>query len=169
VQVYPVLGDFLIRNMVKLPGFLVIFFLLTNPSDDSCTSSQHQPNPHKDAETVYFPSLTLVWEVTVQIISYFHMSNMKKNVLKAGSSCVIYVYIIWEIQISDDNQGNISAICLFISKQYRSLLMRNTCTVELCYNDIGLCDTSSIASNIPWYQLIPHKARVFLPRLIRHT
>jgi hypothetical protein len=39
-------------------------------------------------------------------------------------------------------------------------------TVELCYNDIGLCDTSSIASNIPWYQLTPHKARVFLPCLI---
>jgi hypothetical protein len=42
-------------------------------------------------------------------------------------------------------------------------------TVEICYNDIGLCDTSSIASNIPWYQLIPHKARVFLPCLIRLT
>ena len=29
-------------------------------------------------------------------------------------------------------------------------------TVELGYNDIGLCDTSSIASDILWYQLIPH-------------
>jgi hypothetical protein len=28
--------------------------------------------------------------------------------------------------------------------------------VELGYNDIGLYDTSSIASDILWYQLIPH-------------
>jgi hypothetical protein len=28
--------------------------------------------------------------------------------------------------------------------------------VELGYNDIGLYDTSSIASEILWYQLIPH-------------
>jgi hypothetical protein len=29
-------------------------------------------------------------------------------------------------------------------------------TVEPGYNDIGLCDTSSITSYILWYQLIPH-------------
>jgi hypothetical protein len=29
-------------------------------------------------------------------------------------------------------------------------------TVEPGYNDIGLCDTSSIASDILWYQLIRH-------------
>jgi hypothetical protein len=29
-------------------------------------------------------------------------------------------------------------------------------TVELGYNDIGLCDTSSVTSDILWYQLIPH-------------
>jgi hypothetical protein len=29
-------------------------------------------------------------------------------------------------------------------------------TVEPAYNDIGLYDTSSIASDILWYQLIPH-------------
>jgi len=29
-------------------------------------------------------------------------------------------------------------------------------TVEPGYNDIGLCDTSSIPSDILWYQLIPH-------------
>jgi hypothetical protein len=29
-------------------------------------------------------------------------------------------------------------------------------TVEPGDNDIGLCDTSSIASDILWYQLIPH-------------
>jgi len=28
-------------------------------------------------------------------------------------------------------------------------------TVEPGYNDIGLCDTSSITSDILWYQLIP--------------
>jgi hypothetical protein len=28
--------------------------------------------------------------------------------------------------------------------------------VEPGYNDIGLCDTLSIASDILWYQLIPH-------------
>jgi len=29
-------------------------------------------------------------------------------------------------------------------------------TVEPGYNDIGLCDTSSIPSDILWYELIPH-------------
>jgi hypothetical protein len=29
-------------------------------------------------------------------------------------------------------------------------------TVEPGYNDIGLYDTSSTASDILWYQLIPH-------------
>jgi hypothetical protein len=29
-------------------------------------------------------------------------------------------------------------------------------TVEPVYNDIGLYDTSSITSDILWYQLIPH-------------
>jgi hypothetical protein len=29
-------------------------------------------------------------------------------------------------------------------------------TVEPVYNDIGLCDTSCIVSDILWYQLIPH-------------
>jgi hypothetical protein len=29
-------------------------------------------------------------------------------------------------------------------------------TVEPGYNDIGLYDTSSITSDILWYQLIPH-------------
>jgi len=44
-----------------------------------------------------------------------------------------------------------------------------TYTVELGYIDLDLCDTSSIASYILWYQLVPHKARVFLPWLARHT
>jgi len=29
-------------------------------------------------------------------------------------------------------------------------------TVEPCYNDVGLCETSPMASDILWYQLIPH-------------
>ena len=29
-------------------------------------------------------------------------------------------------------------------------------TVERGYNDVGLYDTSSITSDILWYQLIPH-------------
>jgi len=42
-------------------------------------------------------------------------------------------------------------------------------TVELAYNDLGLCDTSAITLYIPWYQLIARKARVSLPCLVRHT
>ena len=41
--------------------------------------------------------------------------------------------------------------------------------VELRYKDLGLWDTSAITLHILWYQLIPHKARVFLPCLVRHT
>jgi hypothetical protein len=29
-------------------------------------------------------------------------------------------------------------------------------TVEPGHNDIGLCDVSSVASDIVWYRLIPH-------------
>jgi hypothetical protein len=39
-------------------------------------------------------------------------------------------------------------------------------TVKLGYSNIGFCDTLSIASNIQWYELIPHKATVFIPCLL---
>jgi hypothetical protein len=42
-------------------------------------------------------------------------------------------------------------------------------TVKLGYSNIGVCDTLSIASNIQWYELIPHKATVFIPCLVRHA
>jgi len=45
----------------------------------------------------------------------------------------------------------------------------NTNATELGYNDIGLCDTSSITLYILWYQLIPQTTRFFLSRLVRHT
>jgi hypothetical protein len=48
-----------------------------------------------------------------------------------------------------------------------NLLVPNT--VELGYNNISYCDTSPIASNTQWYELIPHKATVFIPCLVRHS
>jgi hypothetical protein len=39
-------------------------------------------------------------------------------------------------------------------KELKSAVDRNT--VELTHNDIGLYDTSSIASDILWYRLTPH-------------
>jgi hypothetical protein len=42
-------------------------------------------------------------------------------------------------------------------------------TVELSYNDLGLCDTSVITLYIHRHQLISHNARVVLPCLVRHT
>jgi hypothetical protein len=36
------------------------------------------------------------------------------------------------------------------------MVYRNEETENPGYNDIGLYDTSSIASDILWYQLIPH-------------
>jgi len=43
--------------------------------------------------------------------------------------------------------------------------------VELGYNDIGLCDTSIIASDVLWYQLIPHffKKKLYNPQLEQHS
>jgi hypothetical protein len=37
-----------------------------------------------------------------------------------------------------------------------SLVLTFNNTIEPGYNDIGLCHTSFIASDILWYQLIPH-------------
>ena len=42
--------------------------------------------------------------------------------------------------------------CAFKNKHFTPW---NTYTVEPGYNDTGLCDTASIASDILWYQLIP--------------
>jgi len=39
---------------------------------------------------------------------------------------------------------------------YRYLPRLELNTVESSYNDIGLCDISSVASDILCYQLIPH-------------
>jgi hypothetical protein len=44
---------------------------------------------------------------------------------------------------------------LYISKEYH-LVQSFAVTVEPGYNDIGPYNTSLIASNILWYQLIPH-------------
>ena len=35
--------------------------------------------------------------------------------------------------------------------------IRVKCKVELCYNDVGLCGISFIASDILWHQLIPYQ------------
>ena len=40
---------------------------------------------------------------------------------------------------------------------------------ELGYKDLGFFDTSSITLITQWYQLISHKACVFLTCLVRHT
>jgi hypothetical protein len=42
-------------------------------------------------------------------------------------------------------------------------------TAEPGYSVLGLCDISSITLHILWYQLIPHKAGVFLPCLVCQT
>jgi hypothetical protein len=42
-------------------------------------------------------------------------------------------------------------------------------TSKLGYSNFGFCDTLSIASNIQWYELIPHKATVFIPCLVGHA
>jgi hypothetical protein len=42
-------------------------------------------------------------------------------------------------------------------------------TAELGYSNIGFYDTLPIASNTQWYELIPHKAAVFIPCLLRHS
>jgi hypothetical protein len=41
--------------------------------------------------------------------------------------------------------------------------MKSLITAELGYKDLGFCDTSAVLLHILWYQLIPHKARLFLP------
>jgi hypothetical protein len=41
--------------------------------------------------------------------------------------------------------------------------------VELGYNELSLRDTSFITLYILWYQLVPLKACVFVPSLVRHT
>jgi hypothetical protein len=47
--------------------------------------------------------------------------------------------------------------------------VQNSNTVKLGYSNIGFCDTLSIASSIHWYELIPHKATVFIPCLVQHA
>jgi hypothetical protein len=44
-------------------------------------------------------------------------------------------------------------------------LIDDVITVKLGYSNIGFCDTLSIASNIQWYALIPHKAYSFITTL----
>jgi hypothetical protein len=60
--------------------------------------------------------------------------------------------------------------CLFARKtdtlfEYVRVLWWILYTVKLGYSNIGFCDTLSIASNIQWYALIPHKAYSFIPTL----
>jgi hypothetical protein len=50
-----------------------------------------------------------------------------------------------------------SSVTLFLSSEKHVTL--------LGYSNSGFCDTLSIASNIQWYELIPHKATAFIPCL----
>jgi len=59
-------------------------------------------------------------------------------------------------------------LCRCVNYDSFSCYLRFINTVELGYNDLGLCDTS-VVLYILWCQLIPHKARVFLLSLVRHT
>jgi hypothetical protein len=45
------------------------------------------------------------------------------------------------------------------------MLTKLVYTVKLGYSNIGFCDTLSIASDIQWYTLIPHKAYSFITTL----
>lgn len=56
-----------------------------------------------------------------------------------------------------------------ISSRSRAPEISDEITAELCINDIDLCHTPSTASNILGYQIIPRKACVFMPCLVRHT
>ena len=42
-------------------------------------------------------------------------------------------------------------------------------TVEVSYNDLSLCETSSVALYILWYQQILQNAQVFVPCLAQYT
>jgi len=36
-------------------------------------------------------------------------------------------------------------------------------TAEIGHNDLGLCDSTCVVLYIVWYEITPHKARVFVP------
>jgi hypothetical protein len=64
-----------------------------------------------------------------------------------------------------------SFICDLIvyTQNYQCRREMHVYTVKLGYSNIGFCDTLSVASNIQWYELIPCKATVFRPCLVRHA
>jgi hypothetical protein len=91
-------------------------------------------------------------------------------------SCGINSYIrriFWVLSYSSHNScwtAKSWVLCMCSSSRICNcaVLLINEKTVQLGYNDLVFCDTSAIAFHMQWYQIILHKARVFLPRLVRH-
>jgi hypothetical protein len=51
---------------------------------------------------------------------------------------------------------NPGMLCREIVAVYCKNYTKDKITIQPGYNNIGLRDTSSITSDVPWYQLIPH-------------
>jgi hypothetical protein len=56
---------------------------------------------------------------------------------------------------------------VLVFQMYRKQRWQNT--VEVSYNDLSLCETSSVALYILWYQQILQNAQVFVPCLAQYT
>jgi hypothetical protein len=62
---------------------------------------------------------------------------------------------IWEVfPIPETSESEVCIKLVVLLRYY--LLQSYAVTTEPVYNDIGLYNTSLIASDILWYQLIPH-------------
>jgi hypothetical protein len=102
--------------------------------------------PHPLQEVVHMICFWVEW----------HLMNCYQVTRQLYFFTIIHCHLYMSISAWEHNQrSNILHIYIY--------------TVELGYNNIGYCDTSPISSNTQWYKLIPHKATVFIPRLVRHS
>jgi hypothetical protein len=85
---------------------------------------------------------------------------------------LIFVFTFFKLRTPKFSELEIWSVGKYSQRMYISVKLcatNNIYTVELGCNNFGLCDTSVIALHIQWYQQIPHKACVFLPRLVGYT
>jgi len=118
------------------------------------------------------------WHITEYLLCYKTETEDKEMTFSVwilwdcrDASCIVWELSLFLTYLQENVLPWVRCKCLLICNDNRKSVLNYVCTVYLVswylphlelntvkpsYNDIGLCDISSVASDILWYQLIPH-------------
>jgi hypothetical protein len=93
---------------------------------------------------------------TLQLFYIRRIANVRRHIPHLLTIHFSFIFIYSHFMTPDENLGNNKNVSCTVVKEGLVFILLLWRSVEPRYNDIGLCDTSPIASHILWYQLNPH-------------